>query len=391
MLRLLALGALGCAVVFPAALSAQSGYDFNGLMGSDTHPYTLLDQQDGWSEETFRAANRCGVTATLSHDMTQCLRFQEVGPGYGCDASRINDSNWSFGSFFGNENSAFFEADVQVGFWGGSFGLAYDANANGRVRGSEAGERGVFFTIGTQANVQLRLHAADGTTTTAQLGPLGIAGGNWVRVRVGMDLSAASGSGLGYVSVKNITAGDTRFTDVADLQGAPLNLTPGSMDARDPSLWNAMWLHFEGATYALDNILIGSGLARGDVYGSPCANSSAELRGLDRPVVGTTATAETVNLSANANAGVLILGLAPILPGVDLTNLGAPGCHIFVVYTASAAWAPQGGTGQHALTIPNMTNLVGASLYLQSAVSDFSANQLGVVPSNGLRWLIGAH
>ena len=38
-----------------------------------------------------------------------------------------------------------------------------------------------------------------------------------------------------------------------------------------------------------------------------------------------------------------------------------------------------------------MTNLVGASLYLQSAVSDFSANQLGVVPSNGLRWLIGAH
>ena len=102
-------------------------------------------------------------------------------------------------------------------------------------------------------------------------------------------------------------------------------------------------------------------------------------------------TAETINLSANANAGVLILGIAPVLPGLDLTNLGAPGCSIFVVFTASAPWAPQGGVGQHALWIPNMSNLVGASLYLQSAVSDFSANQLGVVPSNGLRWLIGSH
>ena len=117
MLRHLALASLGCALSAPVTLSAQAGYDFNGLMGSDVRPYTLLDQQDNWSEQTFRAANRCGVTATLSHDMTQCLRFEEVGPGYGCDASRLNDSNWSFGTFLGNENSAFFEADMLVSRW----------------------------------------------------------------------------------------------------------------------------------------------------------------------------------------------------------------------------------------------------------------------------------
>ena len=110
------------------SLCAQSVYDFNVLNGSDTHPYTLLDGQDNWSEETFNARNRCGVTATLSHDGTPSLRFQEVGPGYGCDASRINNASWSFPAFTGSETAAWFEADMLVGFWGGSFGLAHDVD-----------------------------------------------------------------------------------------------------------------------------------------------------------------------------------------------------------------------------------------------------------------------
>ena len=93
--------ALASLVLVPSAF-AQSVYDFNSLNGTDTHPYTLLDAQDGWSEQTFNARNRCGVTATLSHDGTQSLRFQEVGPGFGCDASRINDANWSYPTVTGN-------------------------------------------------------------------------------------------------------------------------------------------------------------------------------------------------------------------------------------------------------------------------------------------------
>ena len=104
------LAALG--LVSPAA--AQSVYDFNGLNGSNTHPYIPLDQQDGWSEQTYRASNRCGVTATLSHDGTQSLQFEEVGPGYGCDASRINDPSWGYAQFTGTEASAYFQADMRV-------------------------------------------------------------------------------------------------------------------------------------------------------------------------------------------------------------------------------------------------------------------------------------
>ncbi|MCP3915222.1 MAG: hypothetical protein GY711_06685 [bacterium] len=74
-------------LVLLASVSFGQRYDFDNLSGSDTYPYTPLDGQDNWSEETANATNRCGVTASLSHDGTHNLRFEEVGPGFGCDAS----------------------------------------------------------------------------------------------------------------------------------------------------------------------------------------------------------------------------------------------------------------------------------------------------------------
>jgi hypothetical protein len=253
--------------------SAQARYDFNGLNGSDTHPFTPLDGQGGWSEETYGAANRCGVTATLSHDGTKSLRFQEVGPGYGCDASRINDAAWSFPAFTGNETNAYYQVDLLVGFWGGSYGPAFDTNNNGRIRGAEAGERGVRFTIGTQAGVQLRLVGANDAFVQTPLAGLGIAGGNWVRIRVVMDLAAAGGTGLGSIEVQNLTTGATGFTPVAGLSSVPLGLSPTAIDATNPARWNAMWLHFEGATYGLDNVEIGT-LAPGTNYCTANPNST---------------------------------------------------------------------------------------------------------------------
>ena len=171
------------AFVAPAAM-AQFVYDFNHLNGSDPHPFTPLHGQDSWSEQAYNSAQRCGVTATLSHDGTPALRFQEVGPGTGSDAARINDAGWRYAPFLGNERNAFFEADMRLGYWGGQFGLAYDANGTGQIRGSEAGEVGVRFVFGSQANVQLRVIAADGTAQSVSLASIGIGGGSWVRVRV---------------------------------------------------------------------------------------------------------------------------------------------------------------------------------------------------------------
>ncbi|MBK8980279.1 MAG: hypothetical protein IPM29_30625 [Planctomycetes bacterium] len=384
------LALLGLALLAPASAAlGQHRYDFNNLMGSDTHPYTLLDGQDNWTEQTFRAANRCGVTATLSHDGTQSLRFQEVGPGYGCDASRINDANWSYPAFAGTEPRAYFQADVQVGYWGGSFGLAHDTNLDGTIRGAQAGERGVRFNIGTQANVQLQLINAAGMSTVVPLSTTGgISGGNWVRVRVVMDLAANGGTGLGQVEVLNITRGWTAFTPVPGLSAVPLALNPTASDASNPTLWDAVWLHFEGATYGLDNIEIGEDLARALPYGTGCGNPAVGLRGVDRPVIGTTASAEVYEIPAGSPAGFLFLGVVQFDPGIDLSPIGMVGCSLYLQSIGAIAFAPSGPTALTSLSIPPLPALAGGDLFLQSAVIAPGANTLGVLATNGLRWTI---
>ncbi|MCB9891534.1 MAG: hypothetical protein H6833_07795 [Planctomycetes bacterium] len=379
------------ALLFSSPALAQAVYDFNALMGSDVHPYTQLDGQDNWSETTFNAANRCGVTATLSHDSTQALRFQEVGPGYGCDASRINDINWSYPTFTGRETNAYFQADMIVGYWGGSFGLAHDTSGDGTIRGAQAGERGVRFTIGTQTNVQIQLNAADGTGTRVPLANLGISGGNWVRIRVVMDLFGANSTGLGSVAFQNMTTGMTDWTWVPGLQNVPLGLTPGATDATNPVLWDAVWLHFEGATYGLDNIEVGLDSAWGFPYGTGCGATALELRTSQRPLVGATAELATDNVPIGSTAGLLVLGSFPIDPGFDLSSLGMTGCSLYVLPQTNLTFGPTSPTTLHTFPIPPSPFFSGASAYAQSVVLAPGSTPFGVITSNGMRWVFGTN
>jgi hypothetical protein len=324
-------------------LSAQFVYDFNTLTGSNQHPFTLLHGQDNWSEQTYNAANRCGVTATLSWDGTPSLRFQESGPGYGCDASRINDGSWLFPPFGGGESNAMFQADIQVGFWGGSFGLAHDTNGDLIIRGSQPGERGVRFSIGTQANQQLRLYAADQTFVQVPLSTAGpIAGGHWVRVRVIMDLGAGAGTGLGSVFVQNLTLAAPGFTPVPGLQGVPLALNPTATNATNPVLWDAMWLHFEGATYGLDNIEVGRG-GHAVPFGVACngVGGPATLVANGSFAPGTNVLFESGNHAPNA-IGLTIFGLSQTNhQGIPLPLLldpifGTSGCTLYTDLVATA-------------------------------------------------------
>ncbi|MCK5942923.1 MAG: hypothetical protein KAI24_13180 [Planctomycetes bacterium] len=336
-------------LVLASTASAQFVYDFNHLNGSDPHPFTLLHGQDNWTEETFNAANRCGVTATLSHDGTPSLRFQESGPGYGCDASRINDGSWLFAGFAGVERSAMFQCDMQVGYWGGTFGLAHDTSGDGIVRRYQNGERGVRFSIGTQSNQQLRLYRADQSFVSASLASAGgIGGGEWVRVRVVMDLAANAGAGSGSLFVQNLSQNATSFTAVPGLQDIDLALDQAASDATNPLLWDALWLHFEGATYGLDNIEVGwAGTAV--PFGVGCAGASGpvELAAVGPFTVGTTIDFVSGNHAANA-PGLAIYGLddsswqgVPLPLSVDPV-LGTSGCTLYtdpvvsLLYTTTA-------------------------------------------------------
>lgn len=332
--------------------NAQFVYDFNALNGSDQPPFTVLDGQDNWSEQPFNTSVHCGVTASLSHDGTRSLRFQQVGPGFGCDASRINDAAWFYPAFGGVELNASFQVDMQVGFWGGSFGLAHDTNGDTMIRGNQPGERGVFFTVGTNANVQLRLYAADQTFVSAPLAAAGgISGGNWIRVRVVMNLAGAGGAGLGSVFVQNLTAGAPGFTAVPGLQGVPLALDPTAADAANPTLWDAVWLHFEGATYGLDNIDIGRG-GYAAPFGAACNGVSgpADLVAVGSIQPGTNVVFESGNHEANA-AGITIFGfsttsyLGTPLPVLLDPLYGTSGCSLYIdvvvpVFSLTSAVSP---------------------------------------------------
>jgi len=376
------------ALAFASSAAGQFAYDFNGLKGNDTHPYTLLDQQDGWSEQTVGARNRCGVTATLSHDGTQSLRFQEVGPGFGCDASRINDASWAYAKFTGTETSAYFQADIQVGHWGGAFSLGYDKSSDGKIRGAQAGERGVQFIVGTHANVQFQLVAANGKSVRVPLSSIGgVSGGHWLRVRVMMDLTGAAGAGLGWVDVANLTTKAANIP-VPGIQGIPLALDQKAADAKNPKLWDAVWLHFEGATYGLDNIEVGTDSARALGYGKGCGKPALEFRGSTRPVLGSNPGAVTHSIPSTALAGVLVIGAIRINPGLSLTSAGAPGCFLNVSPSVQLGFTVTGSTATHTLRLPNNPWLAKQSVHLQSAVADPKANVLGLISSNGLTWML---
>ena len=247
--------------VYAEGPSNVVSYDFNSLTGSDVSPFSSLDGQDGWTSVGFifntpKPEWYVGVTDTLGFDGTQALRFQRVGAGYGADASRLNDANFSIPSFIGHEGG-FFQADFGIGYWGNEFALAYDANADGVVRKTDPSEIGPRLLVGSHADRQIKVISADGSTMTAPLSSANGAGsGDWLRLRLVMNFTANDGQGSGSVYYQNLNKADTNLRPLAGLQDINLKLDLQAADGSNPALWNAMWVHMEGATNQLDNIVV---------------------------------------------------------------------------------------------------------------------------------------
>ena len=107
-----------------------------------------------------------------------------------------------------------------------------------------------------------------------------------------------------------------------------------------------------------------------------------------RPIIGTAVNWTTTNVPAASGLGILGLGFNAIVPGFDLTLLGAPGCFQHVGVSATTAFLPTGGTGTVPLAIPNSAALAGVRVLGQSLALDPSINALGLVTSNGLDLLV---
>ena len=261
-LILLISGVVSTAGAVPTAGGTVVSYDFNSLSGNDTPHFTNLDGQDNWTSIGFRRDNPIpgwyvGVTQTLGFDGTPALRFQRTGSGVGADASRLNDGSFSIPDF-NDADVGFFQVDFGIGCWGEDFALAYDANSDGVIRKTDPSEIGPRLRVGNETRAQISVISADDVTTKVPLANAnGAVGGDWVRLRLVMDFTANGGQGSGSVYYQNLAAGDTAFQPLAGLQNVNLGLDPHANNARNPAHWNAMWLHMEGATNQLDNIVIG--------------------------------------------------------------------------------------------------------------------------------------
>ena len=234
-------------------------YDFNSLSGSNLAHYTTVNGQDNWTSNGFIFGTpipswHVGVTNSLGFDGSQSLQFVRVGAGFGADASRLNDKSFGFKTM---NKISYFQADFGVSFWGGQFALAYDANGDGVIRKTGPSEIGPTLTIGSNSPlVGVQLRDAAGTITKVPLSAVSGVGGDWIRLRLQMDLNANGGQGSGTVYYQNLSDGDTALQIVPGLVNINLALDKDATDGSNPKLWNAMWLHFEGAVNQLDNIEI---------------------------------------------------------------------------------------------------------------------------------------
>ena len=256
-------GMAGLQIVRPSTYRCD--YDFDSLSGLDAGTHVPLHCQDGWVTTKWNTVNDIGVTQTLGFDGSQSLHFNSSGPGVGVDASRLSNSSWSTPTLDGSETDVYFQADVRVNTWGTDFGPFNDVNGNGYTTKLEASELGPRLEIAVASGGIMRLHAADGTfTNTTLAAACNSTFGDWVRLRLVMDLTANGGSGSGDVYCMNLTNGETSWTAVAGLQGIDLKLLSGSGTARDATTWNGVFLHFEGANSNFDEFVMRKSIKRYD-------------------------------------------------------------------------------------------------------------------------------
>jgi hypothetical protein len=209
-----------------------------------------LNGQQDWTVVTRNTSGQIYLEADFGFDGTRALKFPHSGAGVGNRAYKVFLDE---ASPFPSANQEFFvyEADIIKLCWGAFLGPAFDSSSDGIIDDPEQGP-GFWIVGGCGDNGnKLRARLGDGSTIEADL-----IGNSWFRIRFVMDLSANQGQGSGTIFFKSLTDGETSWRTDATLTNFSLKLDTTADDSSNPTKWNALWLHFEGATAGLDNIRI---------------------------------------------------------------------------------------------------------------------------------------
>ncbi|MCC7395582.1 MAG: hypothetical protein IT455_00785 [Planctomycetes bacterium] len=114
------------------------------------------------------------------------------------------------------------------------------------------------------------------------------------------------------------------------------------------------------------------------------------LTSATRPVINTTWNLDVTNIPALIQIGIEIYGFSdPNIP--DMFFIGMPGCPLRASLDLLNPWVSIGQTTHsYSLPVPNVPTLLGANIYLQSAMMDASYNAFGLITSNGIAGTIGS-
>jgi hypothetical protein len=121
-----------------------------------------------------------------------------------------------------------------------------------------------------------------------------------------------------------------------------------------------------------------------------CDTLPIDLDASARPITGTSINLNTTRVPASASFSALLLNFAAVIPQLELSGLGMPGCyqHIGLAGATTLGLGFSTSWSQN-LTIPNVAAYVGMNLFGQSAAFVPGANPLGVTSSNGLHLVVG--
>jgi hypothetical protein len=110
-----------------------------------------------------------------------------------------------------------------------------------------------------------------------------------------------------------------------------------------------------------------------------------------RPVIGTSMNLVTSAVPAGASFSAVLVNFAAVIPGLELSGLGMPGCFQNIALGGAVTLGLGFSTPwSQPFSIPNASIYVGTNLFGQSAAFVPGANPLGVLSSNGLRLIVGS-
>jgi hypothetical protein len=109
------------------------------------------------------------------------------------------------------------------------------------------------------------------------------------------------------------------------------------------------------------------------------------------PRVGTTINLVTTNIPATTQATAVVVAFSAVVPGLELTFLGMPGCYQNVALAGSTTLGLllTSPSGSLPLSIPNQPVYLGYQVFSQSVAFVSGFNAFGALGSNGVRISIG--